>query len=394
LILINLKKGERRLESYAQFVNFVKDLYGSNRVMLHKPTFRGNEIAYLKSCVESNFVSSAGQGVIDFEDALARFTHSRNAVAVVNGTAALHSALTVLGVKPGDEVITQALSFVATSNAIAHCGAKPIFVDVDIDTMGMSPNALRRWLIENTTSRDGELINRKTNATIKACLPMHTFGMPCRIKEISDVCDKFGLYLLEDCAEALGSFVDNSHVGSFGAVATFSFNGNKVITSGGGGMVVTDSDQIAARLRHLTTTAKVPHPFEYYHDEVAFNYRMPNLNAALGLAQMESLPTMLAEKSYITEQYNKFCQQHDFRLAKPIDGSTSNNWLNALILDNRSERDHFLNFTNSRDVMTRPIWTLLSDLPMYQSCQKDTLQHSSWLRDRVVNVPSSAFEKE
>ena len=379
------------LDKAAALSEFTKTLYGSHQVLLHRPVFAGNEREYLIDCIESNFVSSVGRRVKDFEQAVADFVDSSNAVAVVNGTAALHSALLVKGVKHGDEVITQALSFVATANAISYCGAKPIFIDVDLDTMGMSPAALEAWINENAYIKDNKLINRKTEAVIKVCLPMHTFGMPCRVQEISEICRKYKLSLIEDCAEALGSYAGDRHVGTFGELATLSFNGNKIITCGGGGMIINHNTEIAERLVHLTTTSKVPHAYEYYHDQVGYNYRLPNINAAIGLAQMERLDHMLEEKKIVAERYRDFCEQCGIKFAKPIDGTTSNNWLNAIILENRRERDEFLEYTNSHGVMTRPIWNLLSELPMYMSCERGSLDNAKWLVDRVVNIPSSAF---
>jgi aminotransferase in exopolysaccharide biosynthesis len=339
-------------------------------------------------------VSSVGARVTEFEERIAGFTGCKRAIATMNGTAALHMALLVAGVRAGDEVLSQALTFVATCNAISYIGACPVFVDVDRDSMGMSPAALRRWLENNTRRENGETINRETGARIAACVPMHTFGLPCRIKEIAEICEEFGIALVEDAAESLGSHVGARHTGSFGRLATLSFNGNKIITTGGGGMIVTDDDALADRARHLTTTAKVPHAYEFVHDEVGYNYRLPNLNAALGCAQMETLPEMLRIKADIAARYRAFCAESGLHFIEPIEGATANFWLNAVRLEDRNARDTFLEYTNAQGVMTRPIWRLMNELAAFRDCQTDGLETSRWLVERVVNLPSSIPEKE
>lgn len=370
----------------------IENIYGPGKVALHRPVFSDLETLYLAECIKSNFVSSVGKYVSDFENMFAEYCNSERAVACVNGTAALHSALVVNNVQAGSQVLSQALTFVATANAITYCGAEPIFIDVDLDTLGMSPSALRAWLDEYTEIGPDGAINKRSGKQISACVPMHTFGIPCRVKEILEICEEYGIPLIEDAAESLGSRIDGKHVGNFGVAGVFSFNGNKVITTGGGGMIVTNVTEIADRLKHLTTTAKQPHAYEYYHDEIGFNYRLPNLNAAVGVAQMKSLDRILDCKREVAAIYDHFFNDRDVRFIQPCEGTIANNWLNAIVLDNKFQRDEFLRITNSMGIMTRPIWNLLSELPMYQSCENDGLQNSKWLVDRVVNLPSSVPE--
>lgn len=377
-----------------QLIAFVRTIYGDGFIPLHRPVFQGNEKRYLSECIDSNFVSSAGQRVTDFEDGIARFTGSRFAVAVVNGTAALHAAFLLAGVKPGDEIITQPLTFIATCNAASYAGARPVFVDVDRDTMGLSPAALRRWLENHAQVRQGALYNRRSGARIAACAPMHTFGLPCRIEEIEAICLEFGLALIEDAAESLGSWAGDVHTGRFGLMATLSFNGNKVITTGGGGMILTDDPDLARRAKHLTTTAKAPHPYEFVHDEIGFNYRLPNLNAALGCAQLEALPAMLEIKAEVASCYRAFCAAEGIAMVEPLAGCRSNHWLIALVLGSLHERNAFLEQTNAAGVMTRPVWRLMSSLEMFRDCENDGLANALWLEERVVNVPSSVPDKE
>lgn len=367
----------------------IRSIYGDGFIPLHRPAFEGNEKQYLIDCIDSNFVSSVGAKVTEFEQQVAAFTGSRYAIATVNGTAALHVALQLAGVQRGDEVISQALTFIATCNALTYAGAHPVFVDVDLDTLGLSPVALRRFLDQHAERRDGACYNKSSGRRIAACVPMHTFGFPLRIAEVAAICAEYGIALVEDAAESLGSYVDSRHTGTFGQLATLSFNGNKVITTGGGGMIVTDDEALAKRAKHLTTTAKIPHPYEFVHDEIGYNYRLPNLNAALGCAQMERLPEMLAIKADVARRYAEFFTGTGVRLVQPIDGATANFWLNAIVLDSEAERDAFLKFTNDQGVMTRPIWRLMSRLAMYQHCQHDGLENSQWLEARIVNLPSS-----
>ena len=368
---------------------FARGLFGDGYIPLHRPVFEGNERQYLVDCIDSNFVSSVGEKVTEFEQKAAQFTGSAYAIATVNGTAALHCAIELADVKPGDEVITQGLTFIATCNAISYAGANPIFIDVDVDTMGMSPAALRRFLEEQTEKRANGIFNRDSGKKISACVPMHTFGFPCRIAEIAEICAEWGIVLIEDAAESLGSFVGMRHTGTFGAMATLSFNGNKVITTGGGGMIITDDPDLAKRAKHITTTAKTPHPYEFFHDEIGYNYRMPNLNAALGCAQMERLDQFLACKERVAGEWSLFFEGKDVGFVTAIEGAKANHWLNAIVLDTRESRDQFLEHTNKNEVMTRPIWTLMCKLPMYRDCQSDGLKNSLWLEDRIVNIPSS-----
>ena len=373
----------------AAVVDFARSIYGEGFIPLHRPVFDGNEKRYLAECIDSNFVSSVGARVAEFEEKAATFTGSKYAVATVNGTAALHVALQLAGAERGDEVITQALTFIATCNALSYAGAHPVFVDVDLDTMGMSPAALRRFLHEHAELRNGRAWNRTSGRRIAACSPMHTFGQPCRIEEIVAICDEYGIPVIEDAAESLGSYIGSRHTGTFGKAATLSFNGNKVITTGGGGMIITADAEFARRAKHITTTSKVPHPYEFVHDEVGYNYRLPNLNAALGCAQMETLPRFLAIKAGIAARYGEFLESQGMGLVRARQDCTSNHWLNAIVLDSLTQRDTFLEYTNSRGVMTRPIWRLMTHLEMYKSCQHDGLVNSLWLEERVVNIPSS-----
>lgn len=375
-------------------VDLVRSIYGDGFVPLHRPVFEGREKQYLIDCIDSNFVSSVGAKVTEFEQQIAAFTGARYAIATVNGTAALHVALQLAGVGRGDEVLSQALTFIATCNALSYAGATPVFIDVDRDTLGMSPDALQRFLEEHAERRDGGCWNKATGRRIAACVPMHTFGFPLRIAELASLCEAWGIALVEDAAESLGSTVGGRHTGTFGQLATLSFNGNKVITTGGGGMIITDDDAIARRAKHLTTTAKVPHPYEFVHDEIGYNYRLPNLNAALGCAQMEVLPRMLEIKNEVAHRYRDFFAGGDVRLVEPLPGTTANYWLNTIVLESEEARDAFLAYTNSREVMTRPVWRLMSRLEMYRHCQHDGLENSRWLEARVVNLPSSVPESE
>jgi aminotransferase in exopolysaccharide biosynthesis len=371
------------------FIEHVRRIYGDAFIPLHRPVFEGNERQYLTACIDSNFVSSVGAKVTEFEEKVAEFTGSKYAVATVNGTAALHVAIELAGVKPGDEVISQALTFIATCNAISYAGAKPLFIDVDLDTMGLSPAALKRFLEENAEKRTSGTFNKISGNRISACVPMHTFGFPCRIAEISEICTNWDIALIEDAAESLGSYVGSRHTGTFASMATLSFNGNKIITTGGGGMIITDDSELAIRAKHITTTAKVPHPYEFVHDEIGYNYRMPNLNAALGCAQIQRLDEFLVIKTQLADQWDAFFNKNGADFFNAIDGNKANHWLNAIILDSREDRDEFLKITNDNNVMTRPIWTLMSKLPMFENCQTDGLENSLWLEDRLVNIPSS-----
>lgn len=377
---------------FDQLIGEIRAIFGDGPVPLHRPVFEGNERQYLVDCIDSNFVSSVGVKVTEFEQRIASLAGTQYAVATVNGTAALHIALDLAGVREGEEVITQALTFIATCNATRYCEASPVFVDVDMDTLGMSPAALRAFLEEFSEQRPGGVFNLVSGRRLAACVPMHTFGLPCRIAEIVAICREYGIPVVEDAAESLGSYVGEQHTGSFGTLGTFSFNGNKVITTGGGGMIVTNDEMLARRAKHITTTAKVSHAWEFVHDEVGYNYRLPNLNAALGCAQMERLPEMLAIKVGIAARYATLLEGTPVQLVQPLPGTTANNWLNAVLLEDREARDAFLEYTNSRQVMTRPVWRLMHHLDMFVHCQHDGLANSLWLEDRLVNLPSSVPE--
>lgn len=370
----------------------VRAIYGDGPVLLHRPIFVGYEREQLVACIDSNFVSSVGAKVAEFEAMLAEFTGAAHAVATVNGTAALQVALQVAGVRQGDAVITQPLTFVATCNAITHAGARPIFVDVNEDTMGMSPAALLAFLEAYCERRDGTCYSRNGGQRIAACLPMHTLGLMCRIEEIAEICAAWNIALVEDAAEALGSASRRCHAGRFGALGTFSFNGNKIITTGGGGMIITDDAALAKRARHLTTTAKVAHPYEFVHDEVGYNYRLPNLNAALGCAQQVRLPEMLAAKAQVGAQYRAAFAQSGLRLVEPRHDTSWNHWLCSVVLDDPAARNTALEALNADGIQARPLWTLMTDLPMYTDCVSDGGQTARHLAERVLSLPSSVPE--
>ncbi len=370
-------------------ISLAKKIYGDEFIPLHRPIFEGAETIFLNECIDSNFVSSVGKRVIEFEDNISKYTGAKYSVATVNGTCALHVALEIAGVKPNEEVITQSLTFIATCNAIKYTGSSPVFIDVDKDTLGMSPKSLSKFLEKNTIKKNGFLINKKTNKRISACVPMHTFGNPCRIEEIAKICSDWEIPLIEDAAESLGSFYNNKHTGTFGDLGTFSFNGNKIITTGGGGMIVTNNLDFAKKAKHITTTAKVPHPYEFNHDQIGYNYRMPNLNAALGCAQMEKLEEMLFCKKNVAQNWRELYNRLDVEFLEPLENTSANYWLNGIVLGSKKERDKFLKYTNDKGVMTRPIWKLMSNLEMFKDCQNDGLNNSVWLEERVVNIPSS-----
>lgn len=378
---------------YKDLVSFIQNIYNTKEfIPLHEPRFIGNEKKYLNDCIDSTFVSSVGKYVDTFEKEFAKKVGSKYAVATVNGTSALHISLLLSGVMQDDEVITQALTFVATCNAIEYIGAKSIFVDVDLDTMGLSPKALEEFLKSNCKIIDNKCINKTTNKTIKACVPMHTFGHSCKIGEIQEICERWNISLVEDAAESLGSYYKEKHTGTFGKLGAFSFNGNKIITSGGGGVIVTDDEELAKRAKYLTTTAKVPHKWEYVHDEIGYNYRMPNLNAALLVAQLEQLDTFVKSKRDLALEYEKFFSddaQVDF-VKEPKD-SKSNYWLQAVVVKDVILRDEFLDYTNKNGIMTRPIWKLMNELEMFKDCQCGSLENSKYLEQRVVNISSSVI---
>lgn len=379
------------MSKFENVISFIKKTYpNQDKIYLHEPLFIGNEKKYVLDAIDSTFVSSVGKYVNRFEDEIAKIAGTKYAVATVNGTAALHAALLVAGVEKGDEVLSQALTFIATANAISYVGAKPVFIDVDIDTMGMSPNSLQSFLKINASVKDGKCINKKTGNRIAACVPMHTFGHPCKIDEIVAICNEWNISLIEDAAESLGSYYKNQHTGSFGLMGTFSFNGNKTITCGGGGAIVTNDENIAMKAKHLTTQAKIPHPWEFKHDMIGYNYRMPNLNAALACAQLEQLSSFVNNKRELAQLYKKYFQNNeDITFMDEPQNSKSNFWLNTISLKNKSERDLFLKETNENGVMTRPVWALMSHLKMFEDCINDGLKNSLYLEDRLVNIPSS-----
>ncbi len=383
------------MESFInEFIQFSRTIYEEDYIPLHRPVFEGNEKLYLNECIDSNFVSSVGKRVVEFEKKIQEYTGCKYAIATVNGTSALHVALHLSNVKRGDEIITQALTFVATCNAISYIGASPVFIDVDIDTLGMSPRALEDFLQNNAKKTKGKTINKFSGKKISACIPMHTFGHPCKIEEIKIICDEWGIELIEDTAESLGSFVKNIHTGNFGKMSALSFNGNKMITTGGGGMLLTNDIELAKRAKHITTTSKVSHPYEFIHDEIGFNYRMPNLNAALGCAQIEHINSMIDIKANIAKKWKSFFEHYDYIFFESDKSNKPNNWLNVVFLNNKTELHDFLIKTNKKGVMTRPIWRLMSQLSMFSKFQNDGLKNSLWLQDRVVNIPSSVPNKD
>lgn len=376
--------------TYSKTIAQIKEINGNRDFTpLHEPCFSGNEKNYLADTIDTTFVSSVGAYVDRFEAEMARYTETAKAVAVVNGTAALQVGMRLAGVSKGTEVLTQALTFVATANAIAYNSARPVFIDVDLDTMGMSPLALSAFLDEFGELREEGCFNKSTGRRIAACVPMHTFGYMCRIDEIVAICDRWKIQVVEDAAEALGSKYKGQSAGSFGQTGAFSFNGNKIITSGGGGTIVSKDAQFAEKAKYLTTTAKVPHRWEYVHDELGYNFRMPNVNAALACAQLERIEEIKSAKKVLLASYQEVFTGESARL-KPIPAGTDwNHWLISVELENLEERNRFLQETNDAAVMTRPIWRLISSLSMYEQCQKDSLANSIWLEERIMNIPSS-----
>ena len=374
----------------AETILFIRDLYGKKEafIPLHAPTFAGNEKKYLEECIDTTFVSSVGKFVDLFEQKVAEYTAAKYAVVCVNGTNALHIALKLSGVEEGDMVITQPLTFIATTNAIVYAGAVPAFVDVDKDTMGLSPTSLERFLQDNAQLRNGTCYHKQTGRRIKACLPMHTFGHACRIEEIIAICEHYHIAVVEDAAEAMGSYYKAKHLGTFAKIGAISFNGNKTITTGGGGMILTNDETIAHRAKHLTTQAKLPHAWEFVHDEIGYNYRMPNINAALGVAQLEQLDGFLVNKRATAEAYKAYFEKQGIAFFEERADEHCNYWLNAIILKDKEERNAFLIEANAQGVMSRPIWQLMNRLPMFVNCERGDLSNAEWLEARVVNIPS------
>lgn len=380
------------MENYTDTISFIKSLYpNKDFIPLHEPLFIGNERKYVMDAIDSTFVSSVGEYVNRFEKMMAEVAGTKYAIATVNGTAALHISLILADVKQDDEVITQALTFIATANAISYIGAKPVFIDVDKETLGMSPNNLKNFLNEfGERKKDGFTYNKLTGKRIKACVPMHTFGFPCKIDELVEICNLWNIKLIEDAAESIGSYYKGKHTGSFGLIGTFSFNGNKTITCGGGGSLVTNNESIAKLAKHLTTQAKVPHSWEFNHDHIGYNYRMPNLNAAMACAQLEQLPSFLINKRELANKYhNFFSNKSEIEFINEPKESSSNYWLNCILLNDINKKEMFLEMTNKNGVMTRPVWKLMNKLPMFSKCQNGGLSISESIENRLVNLPSS-----
>lgn len=379
------------MDDFSKTIEFIKSVYGNQEFTpLAVPVFAGNEKKYLNECIDTTFVSSVGKFVDRFEEEIARYTGSKKAVVCVSGTNALHMSLMLVGVERDDEVLTQALTFIATCNALSYIGAHPVFIDVDRSTMGLSPDAMKEWLVKNAEIRNGECFNKNTGRRVKACVPMHTFGHPVRIEEIADLCAEYHIELVEDAAESIGSKYKGKHTGTFGKVGAISFNGNKTITTGGGGMMLFQDEELGKYAKHITTQAKIPHRWEFRHDHIGYNYRMPNINAALGCAQLENLDKYIASKRKVAAEYEEYFKnipEIEFFVDSP--DTFSNYWLNAVILKDKEAQLEFLEQTNDNGVMTRPIWELMNRLPMFEKCENDGLKNTIWFADRVVNIPSS-----
>ena len=376
---------------FKKVTDFIHNLYGAQDfVPLAVPVFIGNEKKYLNECIDTTFVSSVGKFVDRFEEETAKYTGCKRAVVCVSGTNALHMSLMLAGVERDDEVLTQALTFIATCNALSYIGAHPVFIDVDKDTMGLSPMALREWLAKNSEQKNGECYNKNTGRRVKACVPMHTFGHPVHLGELVEVLKEYNIELVEDAAESIGSLYKGKHTGTFGKVGALSFNGNKTITTGGGGMMLFNDEKLGAYAKHLTTQAKIPHRWEFRHDHIGYNYRMPNINAALGCAQLEHIEEYVASKRETAKAYEEFFKGiPDIDFFVEPENTRSNYWLNAVILKDRDAQQSFLQYTNDNGVMTRPIWELMNRLPMFEKCENDGLKNTIWFADRVVNIPSS-----
>ena len=379
------------MSDYSKTIGFIKEVFGNQEFTpLAVPVFAGNEKKYMEECIDTTFVSSVGKFVDRFENDMAAYAGCKKAVVCVSGTNALHMSMMLVGVESDDEVLTQALTFIATCNAISYIGAHPVFIDVDKSTMGLSPDALKEWLVKNAEIKNGQCYNKNTGRRVKACVPMHTFGHPVRIEEIANVCEVYHIELVEDAAESIGSLYKGKHTGTFGKVGAVSFNGNKTITTGGGGMMLFNDEELAAHAQHLTTQAKVPHRWEFRHDHVGYNYRMPNINAALGCAQLENLDKFIASKRQLTLEYAEYFKNvEDIQFFTEPEDTFSNYWLQTVILKDKAAQQEFLQQTNDNGVMTRPIWELMNRLPMFERCENDGLENTIWFADRVVNIPSS-----
>tara|TARA_B100000035_G_C21009170_1_gene558767 strand:- start:270 stop:1421 length:1152 start_codon:yes stop_codon:yes gene_type:complete len=371
-------------------ISLIRDTYKTNEfIALHEPSFHGNELKNVSEAIKSTYVSSIGVFVDEFEKGIEKFTGSSGAVSTVNGTAALHASMYAAGIKPGEAVITQSLTFVATCNAIYHMGAQPIFVDVSKKTMGLCPKALNQFLEENAILKENGTFLKSSKKRIRAAIPMHTYGHPVEIDEIDAICKKWKLALIEDAAESLGSFYKGQHTGTHGDFGALSFNGNKIITTGGGGAVLCGSKESKKIVKHLTTTAKVPHPYEFYHDVAGFNYRMPNINAALGVAQLELLSDFLLKKRQLAMHYKAFFKNSECSFFDEPKDSKSNFWLNTIVCPDLEFRNEILEKANTSGVMIRPIWTPMHKLPAFMEAPRDDLTNTSWFEARVVNLPST-----
>lgn len=379
------------MADYKSTIDFIKSVYGNQEFTpLSVPKFIGNEKKYLEECIDTTFVSSVGKFVDRFEEDMAKYTGAKKAVVCVSGTNALHMSLILVGVERDDEVLTQALTFIATCNALSYIGAHPVFIDVDRSTMGLSPDAMKEWLVNNSEIRNGQCYNKNSGRRVKACIPMHTFGHSVRIEEIAAICNEYHIELVEDAAESIGSTYKGQHTGTFGKVGVLSFNGNKTITTGGGGMMLFQDEALATQAKHITTQAKVPHRWEFRHDHIGYNYRMPNINAALGCAQLENLDKYIESKRQVAAEYEEFFKNiDDIEFFVDTPNTFSNYWLNALIMKDKEAQLDFLQQTNDKGVMTRPIWELMNRLPMFEKCENDGLINTIWFADRVVNIPSS-----
>ncbi|EPH4893389.1 aminotransferase LegC [Campylobacter jejuni] len=376
-------------------ISFIKSLFNKENIALHEPCFIGNEKKYLLECIDSGFVSSVGEFVTRFEEALKEKTKARFVIATNTGTAALHIALLANGIDENCEVITQSISFVATANAIAYTGAKPVFLDIDENTLSLSPKALEHFLENQTYQKDNLSYNKTTHKLIKACVIMHTFGLSAHIKAIKELCEKYHILLIEDAAEALGSTYENKALGTFGKCGILSFNGNKIITGGCGGAILSDDENLAKLARHLSTTAKIPHPYEYDHDRIAYNYRLCNINAAILLAGLENLELFLENKRELAKIYKDFFKNHD--KCKFIDEKSnekSNFWLNTLLFKDENLRNIFLEECLKNNIFVRPIWKSLPSLKAFQNCQSNELINTKNLEKRLVNLPSSVRIKK
>ena len=376
---------------YNDLVTLIKDIYPNQKIIsLHEPKLIGNEQTYLEDAIKSSYVSSVGPFVNKFEEQLAKYLDVKHVILTVNATSALHISLKLLGANNDTEVLTQSLTFVASCNAIYYCNSNPVFIDVDKNTLGLSADSLEFFLEKNCLIKDdGSCWNKNTNRKVVSCLPMHTFGFPVEIDKIKNICNKYNIELIEDAAEAMGSYYKDIHLGNFGKLGIFSFNGNKILTSGNGGAIITNDDTLADKAKHITTTARIKNQWYIEHDEIGYNYRMSNLNAAVGLAQLENLEYFLKNKRMLGKKYQEKLKSEHFYLFKETENSNANYWLNVLIANSKKERDSILDITNKNNILTRPAWTPMHHLSMNKSCYFENLENTNFLFDRIVNIPSS-----